>query len=171
MKMRSFEYKLDRALGLIEESSIQTFYKGMLLPNYEKFLTHGIPGFLADLDLALIYADPNTMGNEEIPRVIIIVDIDTSMIEDLRNEIKDMCGSWQTNPKCSGLRSRIWWSNSGGHGKRGIYCGQSMPHKVLFKSDTPEEFYMHVNSPRIQKMLSKYDHLYNSEDTMWSDFN
>lgn len=46
------------------ENKTKTFYKGMIGSNFEKFKKHRIPGFLGDLGLALVYADPGTMGGD-----------------------------------------------------------------------------------------------------------
>ena len=154
------------------EGRIQTFYKGMTASNFENFKKHEIPGFLTDLGLALVYADPQTMAQSiaHEPRVIIAVDIDTDEIVDRREDVGDMCGSWQkeSHPLHQELRSSIWWSTSGGHGNRGIYCGEPRPYKVIFTSD-PDEFRDRAQDPKIQAMLDKNRHLDN-EEAAWQDF-
>lgn len=129
-------------LNLISDAVAQYkwFYKGMTLSNFNKFKRHRIPGFLSDLEMALIYADMKTHSYNTEPRVVIGVLLDTSQIVDLRHEVDDMCGSWQAKPDNQKLRSGIWWSTSGGHGMRGIYCGQPVDYKVLFVANNPDEF-------------------------------
>lgn len=164
-----FENELNKVLS---EGRTQTFYKGMTLPNFEKFQNHRIPGFMADLGMALIYSDPVTMGKKDVPRVIISTKLNTDDIEDLCGEVNDMCGSWQNpnHPKHAELRSKIWWADSGGHGKRGIYVGQPVDYQVLFQANDAGEFRRIINSDEIQRLLKPHHHLSNREDAHWSEF-
>jgi len=155
------------------EGKIKTFYKGMTASNFEKFKRHSIPGFLSDLSMALIYADPKTMPKSiaHEPRVIIAVDIDTDEIADRRCDIGDMCGSWQnpSHPLHNELRSSIWWSTSGGHGNRGIYCGKPMPYRILFIAD-PDEYYDKIRTPEIKAIIDRNKHLDDNKETTWHEF-
>lgn len=139
------------------EAKFATFYKGMTDKNYKKFLQHNIPGFLSDLHLALVYADPISMGRPNTPVVMISVDVDVNSIEDKRDICGDMCGNWQykTHPQHSKLRSSIWWADSGGHGMRGIYVGVPHNHDILFQADNGDEFREKMMSSDIQTILDK----------------
>lgn len=161
--------------------SKKTFYKGMTLSNFEKFKRHRIPGFLADLHMALIYAD---MRYAKEPLVLISVNIDPNEIEDKRGEIDDMCGAWQhpDNSRYNELRGKIWWSTSGGHGMRGIYCGKPVDdYKVLFVAHNMDEMKAHIEGHRHILDKTKDLHSYDTEtnemvdrsgrrEITWKDF-
>lgn len=153
------------------ENKTKTFYKGMIGSNFEKFKKHRIPGFLGDLGLALVYADPGTMGAMDEPRVIIAVDVDINEIVDRRCDVDDMCGSWQdpTHPLHKELRSSIWWSTSGGHGNRGIFCGKPMPYRVVFAAE-PEEFRKTSQRPEFKAIVDRNEHLEDDEEATWHQY-
>lgn len=171
-------------LSQITESSqrLQTFYKGMTIPNFEKFKEHMIPGFMGDIELVMVYSDPRTQRNESV--VIISAQIPVDEIEDKQDIVDDMCGwgsmarkysktidndaefqkydkSTQEEMKIiAGLRNKIWWSNSGGHGRRGIYVGRPVNYEVVLYARTPEEYYEELASnDEIRRLGAKYKHL------------
>lgn len=151
-----------------ERKNIYAFYKGMSLDDFEKFKRHRIPGFLGDLDLALIYADPRTMQSGG--KVIISVPVDITKIEDKRDVIDDMTYWYHASSIRDKLKSSIWWSTSGGHGNRGIYYGKPVKHyDVVFYAKDEEEYYDYVDKLGLKK---KADELSSGKDeeSTWMDY-
>ena len=154
--------KLNRILESIDKN--YTFYKGMKKSNFDKFKQHKIPGFLSDLYMALVYCDPKSQQIDE-PIVVISTNINIDMIEDLRNEIDDMCGNWQ-NPKhqkYDELRSKIWWSTSGGQPVDN--------YKILFVANDSAEFNAKIQDPAIKKIINRHNkEEHNDEKRTWKEF-
>jgi len=120
----------DRLSQILEEVArgdfpyrgVVTMYKGMSEEDFGKFRGHRIPGFLADLRMALTYAHPSLTGEPDGTRVLISTEVDLGLVEDLSHVVDDMCMSWRSDlPE---LISRIWTAPSSGHGTRGIYYGK-----------------------------------------------
>lgn len=106
----------------LKRISGKTMYKSMDSNGWNGFRRHHIPGFIAEPELALIYAQPSLTGEPTDIRYLIGVGIDPDVVEDLSNEVSDMCdGNWKQSP----YKDRIWTAYGSGHGgKEALYYGQ-----------------------------------------------
>ena len=115
-------------------------YKGMSKEDFEKFESHNIPGFLAGLRLALIYAQPSLTGAIDDVRYLIKVELDGDLIVDKSDEVSDMCMSgWKDDLD---LRSSVWTAGGSAFGgDKAVYCGVPVEWELVHVIHGDEEWH------------------------------
>jgi hypothetical protein len=124
-------------------------YKGMNEENFAKFRKHQIPGFLAEPELALIYAEPTLANSNDTKMILIQVQINLNKVEDFRGQVEDMCAGKTTSPPgswpdvVSNLENsdKIWTAPGSAHGGLdALYYGQPTDYKIILTINNQEHW-------------------------------
>jgi len=133
--MRHFDKILENALH-----ATKTYYRGVKDSGLQRLKKTGVPGFLGDLKLGMIYAQPSLTGPTNGIRYLISADVDTSLIKNMAAEVPDM-SSWKLNGPTGYLKDEIWTSEGSGHGScEALYCGKPVPWRLEFTFNGDDEW-------------------------------
>jgi hypothetical protein len=154
--MRYFETILEAAL------KTKTYYRGVNDEGLAKLKRTNIPGYVGELGLAMIYAQPSLTGSVDDTRYLISIQIDQSQIKDMSKKIPDM-STWSKKGKMGYLKNEIWTAYGSGHGDyEAIYCGKPVKWKLIKTFNGDKEWRKTYESMRKRGKITSNDDDWNA---------
>lgn len=154
MRKTFFERKLKLVLEELNESNALTLYKGVSyssgLKNWPKVGKYQVgvvtPGFLGNIETAIIYSEPSLTGNGDKPSIIAEFRIDPKLILDRSREFVEWCDrngkpddiSINFPPEWEDDKT-VWTVKDSGSGHYGdiesgvsfVYCGIPQRYRII----------------------------------------